>query len=171
MLSYTCPHCHEAVLEQNAVCQSCSIEIEKHTPSTKSLENPDYEEGTPKWGTARFSTRMNLIFQVREHAQRYVFDADVIREITLGRHDPESDWSPDVDLRAVGGHQRGVSRRHATVIKREGALHLLDCGSPNGTYLNGQKLVPNQPRILRDGDDVRLGHLVLRVLFQPMQDG
>ena len=35
----------------------------------------------------------------------------------------------------------------------------------NGTFLNGQRLVPNQPRILRDGDEIRLGHLVLYVRF------
>ena len=43
---------------------------------------------------------------------------------------------------------------------------MVDLGTPNGTYLNGQRLIPNQARVLRDGDDVRLGHLVLQVKFE-----
>jgi pSer/pThr/pTyr-binding forkhead associated (FHA) protein len=35
----------------------------------------------------------------------------------------------------------------------------------NGTYLNGQKLVPYQQRVLRNQDDLRLGRLVLRISY------
>jgi pSer/pThr/pTyr-binding forkhead associated (FHA) protein len=41
----------------------------------------------------------------------------------------------------------------------------MDNGSSNGTFLNEQKLIANQPRVLRDGDDLRLGFLVLTVHF------
>ena len=47
-----------------------------------------------------------------------------------------------------------------------GALAIVDNNSANGTFLNGHRLVPQQPRILRDGDDIRLGHLTMRVTFQ-----
>ena len=53
----------------------------------------------------------------------------------------------------------------AFLLRRDGALHIVDNDSANGTYLNGQRLVARQPRILRDGDDIRLGHLVVRVTF------
>jgi len=42
----------------------------------------------------------------------------------------------------------------------------LGVGSSNGTFLNGQRLVPNQPRVLRDGDEVRFGKLVAHIYFK-----
>ncbi|RMG88346.1 MAG: FHA domain-containing protein, partial [Chloroflexi bacterium] len=48
---------------------------------------------------------------------------------------------------------------------RDGSLHIKDLGAKNGTFLNGQKLVPEQPRVLRDGDEIRLGRLILEVHF------
>ena len=60
----------------------------------------------------------------------------------------------------------GVSSRHAQVQWRNGALQLTDLGSTNGTFVNGEKLVPNVARKLNVGDRVRLGKLdfVLRAL-------
>jgi pSer/pThr/pTyr-binding forkhead associated (FHA) protein len=49
------------------------------------------------------------------------------------------------------------------------ALQIIDHGSPNGTYLNGQKLIKEEARILRDGDDIRLGHLAIRITFNRAQ--
>ncbi|NDJ63106.1 MAG: FHA domain-containing protein, partial [Chloroflexi bacterium] len=72
-----------------------------------------------------------------------------------------------VDLTNSGGVDKGVSRRHALVVrKEENSLMIVDKDSPNGTYLNGQRLVPNQGRLLRDGDELRLGRLVIRVHFE-----
>jgi pSer/pThr/pTyr-binding forkhead associated (FHA) protein len=41
----------------------------------------------------------------------------------------------------------------------------MDLDSTNGTYLNGVWMYPNQPRVLRDGDELMLGSLVLRFKF------
>jgi pSer/pThr/pTyr-binding forkhead associated (FHA) protein len=84
----------------------------------------------------------------------------------VGRYNPTTDEKPEIDLTDYGAVEKGVSRRHAFIIRRDGSLYLVDNDSPNGTFLNGQKLVAQQPRVLRDGDDIRLGHLVLRITFQ-----
>jgi pSer/pThr/pTyr-binding forkhead associated (FHA) protein len=48
-----------------------------------------------------------------------------------------------------------VSRRHA-VIQRQGSGYvLIDQGSTNGTFVNGQRI--DQPSPLRPGDEVRVG--------------
>jgi pSer/pThr/pTyr-binding forkhead associated (FHA) protein len=73
---------------------------------------------------------------------------------------------PDLDLDPYGGADKGVSRNHAAIVRRDGALSVVDKGGANGTFLNGQRLIPHQPRILRDGDDLRLGHMVLQVRFE-----
>ena len=58
---------------------------------------------------------------------------------------------------------------HAVVRRGDGLLNLIDLGSVNGTYLNGQRLIPNQPRVLRDGDEIKFGKLVCYVYFKPLQ--
>lgn len=139
--------------------------IMQHT-KTKKLEDTDYEDGDPRWGTARFNKRMLLEIKLRDTGERFTFDYTDIDEILIGRRDPQTDAAPEIDLEPYGALNKGVSRRHAQIMRRDGALNLIDLGSPNGTFLNGQKLVEHQPRILRDGDDVRLGHLVVRVSFR-----
>ena len=52
---------------------------------------------------------------------------------------------------------RFVSRRHFQVRFESDVFYISDLGSTNGTYLNGNKLNPNEEQILRDGDMVGLG--------------
>ncbi len=135
--------------------------------STRALDNTDFEEGMPKWGSARFNNAMNLMLTVLDTDKVFTFDADQITELVIGRLNTETGERPTIDLTDADAVEKGVSRKHAVILRRDGALHIMDCGSANGTYLNGQKLVAHQPRILRDGDDVRLGHMVIRVIFKP----
>jgi len=44
-------------------------------------------------------------------------------------------------------------------------VQAFDLGSANGSFLNGQRLYPNEKRIVRDSDELRLGRLVMRVRF------
>jgi hypothetical protein len=61
-----------------------------------------------------------------------------------------------------------VSRFHAYVRPGEGCWYLVDNDSRNGTYVNGEKLKPNQPQKLPGNGKVRFG--LLEVLyFQPSQ--
>ena len=61
----------------------------------------------------------------------------------------------------------GVSRRHAAIRRNEEQnLDLWDLGSSNGTYLNGQRLSAHRPYRLHDGDELRLGSMIIRVFFQ-----
>ncbi len=134
--------------------------------ATRALTDAEEEIGTPRWGTAGFNSRMNLLLKVTDSDKSFTFDAGEITEITLGRVDPDTGEAPSVDLIDYKAVEKGVSRRHASIIRRDsGSLSLVDQESGNGTFLNGQRLVPNQPRILRDGDEIRLGHLVLYVRF------
>ena len=88
------------------------------------------------------------------------------KRVVFGRSDNNSTVKPDVDFTPYGAVEKGVSRQHAALEVNEDTLMLLDVGSSNGTYLNGQRLLPNQPRVLRDGDEVRLGKLVAHIYFK-----
>lgn len=88
-------------------------------------------------------------------------------EMLIGRRDPTSDVGPEIDLTPHNGYQMGISRRHALIRFKDQSLEVLDLGSRNGTYLNGHALKPHQPVALHNGDEIRLGKIVLRVFIQP----
>ncbi len=83
-------------------------------------------------------------------------------EIILGRAVP-GDTPPTVDLTDFHAHLLGVSRKHAVIREVEGGLVVEDLNSQNGTWLNEQRLTPNNPRTLSHGDQLRLGQLILFV--------
>jgi hypothetical protein len=150
----TCPRCH-LPLNLDSVTE------------TRALPHDDEEMAIPRMGTAGFHTHTNLVLKVQNIDKTFTYDATQITELTLGRVNPDTGEAPLIDLRDCGAVQKGVSRRHAKIVRRDsGTLNLVDLGSGNGTYLNGQRLVPNQARILRDGDEIRLGDLILYVAFQ-----
>jgi ABC-type multidrug transport system ATPase subunit/pSer/pThr/pTyr-binding forkhead associated (FHA) protein len=63
---------------------------------------------------------------------------------TVGRH-PTNQLSLDVPT---------VSAEHALVEYRDGAYHVIDRGSRNGTFVNGERIADH---VLRDGDVIQLG--------------
>lgn len=92
------------------------------------------------------------------------------QEIIMGRRDPNTGGMPDVDLTAYAGYRMGVSRQHAAIRLQDKQLNVSDLGSSNGTFLNGTRLNAHRPYQLRDGDEVRLGQMVLRLYFQSNKD-
>jgi pSer/pThr/pTyr-binding forkhead associated (FHA) protein len=83
--------------------------------------------------------------------------------ITLGRQLEAA--GNVVDLAAFDGAKLGVSRRHAEVFPDKGHIVIQDLQSANGTFLNGEQLVPDTAYILRHGDQIRLGQMQLEIWF------
>lgn len=164
-----CAACQHENKEGELNCARCGAPLMDlaTAQATRALGDTDFEEGMPKWGSARFNGAMNLVLTVLDTDQVFTFDADQVMELVIGRLNTDTGERPAVDLTDSDAIEKGVSRKHAVIVRRDGALHVMDYGSANGTYLNGQKLVAQQPRILRDGDDIRLGHMVVRVTFRP----
>jgi hypothetical protein len=89
------------------------------------------------------------------------------REVVIGRTAENQTVRPDLDLSPANASNLGVSRLHLS-LTYDGAnntVQIKDLGSANGSYVNGQKILPTERRALRNGDEVRLGRLVLRVTF------
>lgn len=82
---------------------------------------------------------------INEPAGERTFKLD--GEVTIGR-------TPESGL-VIG--DSGLSRRNTTIFRDGDDLLVVDEGSTNGTYLNGEKL-DTRPRILHDGDTLRLGN-------------
>ena len=91
------------------------------------------------------------------------FHLAVGSESTVGRRDPVTGIYPDLDLTPVDG-QRSVSRRHAKIYRRGDKYYLsADIGTMNGTFVNGQRLETGLPAEVRDGDELRIGLVDLRL--------
>jgi hypothetical protein len=76
---------------------------------------------------------------------------------------------PIIDLQPFYGHMYGVSRRHAVLEKDGRRITVTDLHSTNGTRLNGTALYPMQRRIIRNGDELQVGNLRLRVTFTKLK--
>lgn len=161
-----CPECNREVEADAKICPFCGKLLGNmgHV-ATRSLDNTDFEEGRLQWGTAHFTQRMALVIVVRDTRERFTVPIEDGQEIIIGRMDPHTGEAPQIDLAHSAAIDKGVSRRHAAINRHDTALNIVDLGSPNGSYLNGQRLVAHQGRVLRDGDELRLGHMVLHVTF------
>ena len=58
--------------------------------------------------------------------------------------------SNSADYCVVGN--TAVSRKHATILKRDDEFYLYDCKSTNGTFLNDVRLEEGEEALLQDGD-------------------
>jgi len=108
-------------------------------------------------GTGPLSIRLNIGDKKRE------VEVPLNKAIHMGRLDPASDVFPEVDLTEDNGLEKGVSRRHARILKREGTVVVEDLGSINGTFINGKRLAPYLPETLKDGDSLQLGRLLIEI--------
>ena len=86
---------------------------------------------------------------LQEGNQRWPLDKD---RLLIGR-------GPDCDIVLP---DRVVSRRHACIDRRDGGYFIVDDGSKNGTFVNGQPVT--EPRRLIDGDEIQVA-LRFRLTF------
>ena len=61
-----------------------------------------------------------------------------------------------------------VSRHHALIqVDDEGSVQLIDLGTTNGTFVNGNRLAAKRPQALEDGDRVRFGSSYVLKFVRP----
>jgi hypothetical protein len=164
-----CPYCAHKNREGFLYCEDCGQQLEDDslhaTSPTRELDFAAQEfAARSTWGTARFDRDSFVVIHIRD-----AIEPITIRpkdDLVIGRADTVSSQQPDLDLTPFGALEKGVSRLHAVIHRQDDTLTLMDAGSANGTHLNGQRLIPQQPRVLRDGDEIRLGKLVAHIYFK-----
>ena len=85
-------------------------------------------------------------------------DAGQTREILLNQEEFLIGRGTDCDLRL---RMNEVSRHHCIIHVRPDDVTLLDLGSSNGTYLNGQRV--RSQATLHTGDELQLGSAVFLI--------
>jgi DNA-binding winged helix-turn-helix (wHTH) protein len=86
------------------------------------------------------------------------------RHVALREGDNVIGRDPSGDVWLDG---RGVSRRHAKITVRGDTATITDFESKNGTWINGRRVIIDQP--INDGDQIQLGSV--RVTFRVWTDG
>lgn len=163
-----CPYCEHENMEGALVCEECGLSLwgdPNDTAPTRHLdENADDLSIKSGWGTATFHEKNQVIIHIRDAKEPITLTPG--EEMLIGRHDAVSGIEPGLDLSPYSALEKGVSRVHAALRRGEDVLSIVDLESANGTYLNGQRLAPRQPRLLRDGDEIRLGKLTMHIYFK-----
>jgi pSer/pThr/pTyr-binding forkhead associated (FHA) protein len=171
----TCPQCSTQNLEGVFFCEECGVPLIGKDIRTSSLPmgtqrltnataSPNTGVNVRLSGTTTLSKTTTIIIHFQEDNQRITLQQQA--EVVIGRTDEKQKTYPDLDLTPHGALEKGVSRLHAAIRREDDKLLLVDLNSSNGTYLNGKQMIPNQPHILRDGDEIRFGKLVSHIYFK-----
>jgi hypothetical protein len=167
----TCKYCQYPNADQAKVCEQCGHHlwgdetwqvpstIQDETIVQKLPESFSKSQIKAGWGTSTFEPQNYVILHIRE-TQEPVF-VKLQDEYLFGRYE----GIDGLNLAPFGGLEKGVSRIHAALRRGDEMLFLVDLGSTNGTFLNEQAISPNQPRVLRSGDQIRLGQMVMHIYF------
>ncbi len=164
-----CPYCGTKNLEGLLFCEDCGQGLSSAAsvptlPTRDLIDSPDELAARATWGTASLSKTTSVVIHVRDASDPVILDFK--DRVVFGRADSSSPRQPEVDFTPYGALEKGVSRIHATIERSDDVLTLIDMGSSNGTHLNGHRLIPDHPRVLRDGDEIRFGKLVTHIYFK-----
>lgn len=105
-----------------------------------------------------------LLLQIGSE-NRTTLGVSVQDQMLVGREDVKKRQIPAIDLAPFDGAHSGVSRRHAIISHRDGALYIDDLDSTNGTRINGYQLKSETTYRLRDGDELEFGRLRVVLRF------
>jgi hypothetical protein len=159
-----CAECRLVNPVDEIFCRNCGqlLLIDRGTQATKHFAH----NGVPH-DDEIFEPDMTLVLMLKGAQDAFrVRPQDLSHEVIVGRGAGMT-LHPDIDLSAQQGALLGVSRLHLSISynARMRTLTLSDLRSANGTYVNGTRLLPEEVRVLRHGDELRLGRLTLVVYF------
>ena len=169
-----CPTCHTRNDLYAIVCVHCGATLEdpfiesSYKNKTAALDEPLTPELVNAWLTEETTELAvpdsGIAFYVDGHSMPAYMDSQA--EFVLGRSaGPTSEVL--LDLAPFGGYSLGLSRRHALIRRTADGYEVMDLGSVNGTWLDEERLVSQQPRSLMSGSHLRLGRMRIFVLYKP----
>jgi pSer/pThr/pTyr-binding forkhead associated (FHA) protein len=162
MVALTCPACAAEVKPDDLICFTCGANLPRRQPdddppppATIMQEYLRREEGTGPIS----ATVLRLAFPTGN------VEVPAGTSLLLGRDPAES------LVAAAFSQFDNVSRRHATVtVDDAGYATIRDEHSTNGTFVNGDRVLPGNAVRLADGDVVRLGADVTGEVLLPRQE-
>jgi hypothetical protein len=173
-----CPSCGFGNKSTASVCAHCGESLEhdrRRELTTNRLKKgesgplPDLagleESLIPAEGVALYVLGMNKPIVIAKEKE-FVIGRQVDDSVVMDVQEPTINLSP------YGAFKMGISRRHATIRQMENGYEIVDLGSTNGTWLNGQRLVPYKNYPLKNGSQLRMGRMHLLVMLRtPLVSG
>jgi hypothetical protein len=162
MVSPTCPACAAKVKPGDLICFTCGANLPRR--------RPDEDPPTPDTVMQEYLRREEATGSISAAVLRLAFSTGNVEvpagtSLLLGR-DPEE----SLVAAAFSGFEN-VSRRHATVtVDDAGHATIRDEHSTNGTFVNGDRVLPGTTVRLADGDTVRLGGDATGEVLLPRQE-
>ncbi|MFQ3565905.1 MAG: FHA domain-containing protein [Aggregatilineales bacterium] len=164
-MTITCPNCKKQNAPNEVFCYSCGTALQN---STSIFATTCFDDATSSiLDSSFFGSDSTLVLVMRDTKQTYrIQPQHQEHEVVIGRSDGGT-MKPDIDLADQNAGQLGVSRLHLSLKynPQQQTLSVTDLNSSNGTFVNGQRLYGQEVRVLRHGDELRLGRLVVRVAF------
>lgn len=117
--------------------------------SFSQTSSPQYEAGP-----------QTILLKIEDHIPEVEVWLD--QPICLGRN-LDTLNGPAIDLTEMGGAEKGVSRYHARILRQEAGPVVVDLCSLNGTFVNARRIAPYMPEVIKDGDYLHLGTLLIQV--------
>jgi hypothetical protein len=166
----TCSFCQADYVANTIYCSECGnylLEAETRETDPLDIEKKGWigkiDEDNPEYDLALQDDVHPVALRLKIGPGRREIEIPLNRAVHLGRVDPILDVFPEIDLSHEGELSRSISRRHATIARQGEIVVIEDTGSVNGTYVNGRRLDPYLPEIIKSGDILQLGKLQLEI--------
>ena len=162
MVSLTCPACAAEVKPDDLICFTCGANLPRR--------RPDEDPPTSATVMQEYLRREEPTGSISPAVLRVAFRTGNVEvpagtSLLLGRDPAES------LVAAAFSEFENVSRRHATVtVDDAGRATIRDEHSTNGTFVNGDRVLPGTTVRLADGDTVRLGGDATGEVLLPRQE-
>ncbi len=163
MATLTCPNCAAEVKPDDLICFTCGANLPRPAARGDDVPAPTtvmQEYLKPDQRSRSISpTVLRLAFPTGN------VEVPAGTSLLLGRDPAES------LVAAAFAQYENVSRRHATVtVDDDGHASIRDENSTNGTFVNGDRVLPGIAVRLADGDVVRLAADVAADVLLPRQE-
>ena len=163
MVTLTCPACAAEVKPDDLICFTCGANLPRTRPADEDAPAPatimqEYLKRDETTGSIALTVLPNA-FPTGN------VEVPAGTSLLLGR-DPQESL-----VAAAFSSFENVSRRHATVtVDDHGHATIRDENSTNGTFVNGDRVLPGTAVRLADGDLVRLAADVTGEVLLPRQE-
>jgi hypothetical protein len=164
-----CPSCQHKEMSGAIYCSECGAQLIEMTIATHKIHTAESQHEA-KHQTSQVQTPSPANLQswislnIMESGQ--ILPLADRTEFTLGRAAEGQPIVPDVDLSPYNAYANGVSRLHAVLKLIQDKIVVMDLGSSNGTYLNGNRLFPYVDTPVIHGEILYLGKLKIQLLIK-----
>ena len=168
-----CPNCLFKNMTGAVFCNECGTQlIQNESQKTGKVQATNGFKSGSKSEASSKSVAVPTTPYPDAPVSLHILNSDVFlpipkeEEVILGRASEGQSIMPDINLEPYRAFKAGVSRIHAAIRLVDDQVLITDLGSGNGTRINGNRIEPNIPHPLKNGDLLNLGKLKVQVIIQ-----